>query len=66
MGFVDFENAVFIDEGNYTERIAEFTKEPQDSRWAAIAANGRRFVLKRYENEAQIAKMLRAIEEVAA
>lgn len=66
LGFVDMETAVFIDEENYKERIAEFTEKPQDSRWKTIAANGRRFVLKHYENEVQITKLLRAIEEVAA
>lgn len=64
LGFVDMMNAVFVDESNYKERIAQFTENPQDERWKAIAANGRRFVLKHYENEVQIAKLLRSIEEV--
>jgi len=65
LGSVDGKSAVFISESNYKSKIAEYVADPDNPRWRAIARKGRQVVMTQYENEAQIAKLLRAIEEVA-
>jgi len=64
LGFVDGENAVFIDEGNYKKRLKEYIKSLNDPKWRRIADNGRRFVLEKYENRVQVKKLIDIINDI--
>lgn len=63
LGFVDGQNAIFINQNNYITRMKEFIDNPNDPRWEKIANNGREFVLANYENRIQVNKLIDIIEE---
>jgi len=65
LGFIDGENAVFINRKNYRERLTEYRKTRDNPKWQRIAENGRRLVLERYENRVQGKKLIELIEEMA-
>jgi len=64
LGFVDGENAVFINEQNYIKRFREYLKDADNPKWQRIAENGRQLVLEKYENMIQVKKLLEIIKEV--
>ena len=51
LGYVDGETGIFINEDNYENKFNEFLKEPDDSRWGKIAAAGREFAMKNFNND---------------
>lgn len=66
LGFVDGENAVFINEGNYRERLKEYVKTADDPKWKEIAERGRRLVMELYENKVQVGKLIKLISELGS
>ncbi len=63
IGFIEGENAVFIDDSNYVERMEEYLDTVDDLKWERIAKEGQRFVLEKYASEVQAAKLIDLMKE---
>ena len=64
LGFIDYENAIFINEENYKKRLQEFISNPNDPRWEEIAKKGRRHTLDNLNNDRSVESLIEVIEEV--
>lgn len=64
LGFKDMENCVYIDKGNYKERIRAFIDDPDNPKWKEIAYRGRRLVLENYENRVQVDRFIDFLYEI--
>lgn len=62
LGFIDGENAIFINQDNYAIKTREFINNPDDPKWESIANSGREFVLANYENKIQVDKFISILE----
>ena len=51
LGFKDGENAIFINNQNYENKLLEFTNDPNNSKWAEIAENGRNYTMNHLTND---------------
>ena len=64
LGFRDYENAIFINEKNYKERLQEFVSNPHDSRWGKIAERGRNHTINNLNNDIMVESLIEMIEEI--
>ena len=51
LGFKDGENAIFINEKNYKNKLSEFIFDPDNPKWAEIAENGRNYTMNNLTND---------------
>ena len=51
LGFKNGENAIFINEKNYENKLSDFISDPSNSKWAEIAENGRNYTMKNLTND---------------
>jgi len=65
LGYIDGETAIFINEGNYREKMAEYLDDPDNPRWRQIAEAGREYTLGRWENRVQTDRLIDLLYEMA-
>jgi len=51
LGFEDGKNAIFINEKNYEKKLSEFISDPNNTKWAEIAENGRNYTMTNLTND---------------
>lgn len=64
LGFVDGENAIFINENNYKQKFKEYLSDPQNPRWKKIADAGRKYVLEQLNNDKAVDSLVDLMEKV--
>jgi len=61
-GFIDGDTAIFINENNYKEKFEEYLKDVDNPKWEKIANNGRKYVLKEFNNEKAVESLIHLME----
>jgi len=64
LGFKDGENAVFITENNYKEKLQQFIDDPNNSKWEEIAKAGREYTLKNLTNDTAAESLVAVMKEL--
>ena len=63
MGFKDGENAIFINEKNYKNKLLEYLSDPNNSKWNEIAKNGQNFTMKNLTNDSAANSLVELFKE---
>ena len=58
LGYVDGKTAIFINERNYEDRFEEFLNDPNNPKWMEIAAAGRDYALKNFNNDQAVVSLI--------
>jgi len=58
LGFIDGENAIFINKENYKEKFEEFLNDTENSKWWKIANAGRDFAFKNFNNDKAVESLI--------
>ena len=64
LGFVDGENAIFINEHNYKQKFREFLADPENPKWEKIADAGRKYTLEHLNNDKAVESLVELMEEI--
>jgi len=62
--FIDGHNAIFINDNNYIDRFKSYLHDVDNPKWKTIAAAGREFALRKYENKIQVQKLVSIMESL--
>ena len=63
MGFTNGENAIFINEKNYKNKLSDFISDPNNSKWAEIAENGRNYTMNNLTNDVAADSLIQLFKE---
>ena len=63
MGFTNGENAIFINEQNYMNKLSDFISDTDNPKWAEIAQNGRDYTMKNLTNDVAADSLVELFKE---
>lgn len=63
LGFKDGENAIFINEKNYKEKLQQFIDDPNNSKWEEIAKAGREYTMKNLTNDTAVESLVAVMKK---
>ena len=63
LGFEDRKNAIFINEKNYEKKLSEFISDPNNTKWAEIAENGRSYAMANLTNDVATDSLVELFKE---
>ena len=64
LGYIDGENAIFINEKNYKEKFLEFLSDPDNKKWKIIADAGRNYTNKQFSNDQAVNELVTLMESI--
>ena len=64
LGYIDGENAIFINENNYKEKFQNYLLDSNNSNWSEIAKAGRDYTMKRFSNDEAVKELVSLIKEI--
>ena len=64
LGYIDGENAIFINEKNYKEKFLEFLSDSDNKKWKMIADAGREYTNKRFSNDQAVNELVTLMKDV--
>jgi hypothetical protein len=64
LGFIDNENAIFINKKNYKEKFREFLNDSENPKWGKIAEQGRKFALENFTNDKAVESLIKIMKKL--
>ena len=64
LGYIDGENAIFINENNYKEKFQNYLSDSDNSNWSEIAKAGHDYTMKRFSNDEAVKELVNLIKEI--
>ena len=64
LGYIDGENAIFINENNYKEKFQDYLSDSDNSNWSEIAKAGYDYTMKRFSNDEAVKELVNLIKEI--
>lgn len=64
LGYIDGENAIFINEKNYKEKFDEYLTDLENPKWEKIANSGRDYAINNFNNDKAVTSLVELMESL--